>query len=218
MPGPRFEFQAEDVVMYRMLVGEPLTCEVLLRQDEAVQDRLAEQLALFLSQLHAIPREVVEQRAIGVSEAVRSLGEWSALFADVQRELFPYKTVPELAGQMVAVVRRWFPAVPIKLIGDETYSGLTLGLTCAKYHVTLIAPLRQGACLCAPAPARQPTQNGRPRIKGKRLPKLSQVLADPQTVWQRSNVKWYDGSTQAVEWCSGTALWYRAGQLPLPIR
>ncbi|HEX6479315.1 MAG TPA: transposase [Ktedonobacteraceae bacterium] len=129
-----------------------------------------------------------------------------------------HKTVPELAGQMVAAVRRWFPAVPIKLIGDETYSGLTLGLTCAKYHVTLIAPLRQGACLCAPAPARQPTQNGRPRIKGKRLPKLSQVLADPQTVWQRSNVKWYDGSTQAVEWCSGTALWYRAGQLPLPIR
>ncbi|HEX6479316.1 MAG TPA: phosphotransferase [Ktedonobacteraceae bacterium] len=90
MPGPRFEFQAEDVVMYRMLVGEPLTCEVLLRQDETVQDRLAEQLALFLSQLHAIPREVVEQRAIGVSEAVRSLGEWLALFVDVQRELFPF--------------------------------------------------------------------------------------------------------------------------------
>lgn len=43
-----------------------------------------------------------------------------------------HKTVPELAGQMVAVVRRWFPAVPIKLIGDGAYSGLTLGLTCAK--------------------------------------------------------------------------------------
>ena len=129
-----------------------------------------------------------------------------------------HKTVPELAGQMVAVVRRWFPVVPIKLIGDGTYSGLTLGLTCAKYQVTLIAPLRQDACLCAPAPARQPGQNGRPRIKGKRLPKLSQVLVDPQTVWQRSNITWYDGSTQVVEWCSGAALWYRAGQPPLPIR
>jgi len=29
-------------------------------------------------------------------------------------------------------------------------------LTCAKYHVTLNAPLRQDACLCAPAPQRQP--------------------------------------------------------------
>jgi hypothetical protein len=128
------------------------------------------------------------------------------------------KTVPELAGQMVAVVRRWFPAGPIKLIGDGASSGLTLGLTCAKYHVTLIAPLRQDACLCAPAPVRQAGQNGRPHIKGKRLPKLSQVLADPPTVWQRSNVAWYDGSTQAVEWCSGIALWYRAGQPLLPIR
>ena len=82
-----------------------------------------------------------------------------------------HKTVPELAGQLVALVRRWFPAVPIKLIGEGAYSGLTLGLTCANYHVTLIAPLRQDACLCAPAPLRQPGQNGRPRIKGKRLPK-----------------------------------------------
>jgi aminoglycoside 2''-phosphotransferase len=90
MPVPHFEYQAGDVVMYRMLVGEPLTREVLLRQDEVIQDRLAEQLALFLSQLHAIPREVVEQRAIGMSEAVRSLEDWSAMFADVQRELFPF--------------------------------------------------------------------------------------------------------------------------------
>ena len=129
-----------------------------------------------------------------------------------------HKTVPELAGQMVAVVRRWLPDVPIKLIGDGAYSGLTLGLTCAKYNVTLIAPLRPDACLCAPAPVRQPGQNGRPRIKGKRLPKLSQVLADPKTTWQRAKVKWYDGSPQPLEWCSGPALWYRAGQPPLPIR
>ncbi len=65
MPVPRFESQAEDVVIYRMLGGEPLTREGLLRQDEAVQDRLAEQLARFLSQWHAIAGEVVEQRAIG---------------------------------------------------------------------------------------------------------------------------------------------------------
>jgi len=126
--------------------------------------------------------------------------------------------MPELAGPMVAVVRRWLPTIPIKLIGDGAYGDLPLGLTCARYHVTLIAPLRQDACLCAPAPQRHPSQNGRPRIKGPRLPKLSQVLADPKTTWQRLTVKWYDGTTQIVEWCSGTALWYRAGQPPLPIR
>lgn len=107
---------------------------------------------------------------------------------------------------------------------DQTHRGWGLQwpdgwrLTCAKYDVTLIAPLRPDACLCAPAPARQAGQNGRPRIKGKRLPKLSRVLTDPNTTWQRSEVKWYDGSTPIMEWCSGTALWYRAGQPPLPIR
>jgi hypothetical protein len=50
------------------------------------------------------------------------------------------------------------------------------------------------------------------------LPKLSQVLSDPKMTWQRSEVKWYDGSTHIVQWCSDTALWYRAGQPPLPIR
>ncbi len=107
---------------------------------------------------------------------------------------------------------------------DQAYWGWGLQrangwrLTCAKYDVTLIAPLRPDACLCAPAPVRQPGQNGRPRIKGKRLPKLSQVLADPKTTWQQAKVKWCDGSTQPLEWCSGPALWYRAGQPPLPIR
>ncbi len=71
--------------------------------------------------------------------------------------------------------------------------------------------------MCAPAPERQPGQNGRPRIKGKRFAKLSQLLADPATSWQRSPVTWYDGSIQVVQWCSGTALWYRAGQSSLPI-
>jgi aminoglycoside 2''-phosphotransferase len=90
MPVPQYEYQAEDIVIYRMLTGEPLTREVIFRQDEAVQDVLAEQLALFLSQLHTIPRELVEQRAIGASEAVRSLEDWSVMFDDVQRELFPF--------------------------------------------------------------------------------------------------------------------------------
>jgi aminoglycoside 2''-phosphotransferase len=61
-----------------------------LRQDEALQDRLAEHLALFLSQLHAIPRELVERLAVGASEAERSLEDWAVMYDAVQRELFPF--------------------------------------------------------------------------------------------------------------------------------
>jgi aminoglycoside 2''-phosphotransferase len=90
MPVPHFEYQAQDVVMYRKMVGEPLTRERLLRQDEVRQDRTTEQLALFFSQMHAIPRELVEQHDIGMSEVERSLEDWSAMFAEIQRELFPF--------------------------------------------------------------------------------------------------------------------------------
>ncbi len=38
-----------------------------------------------------------------------------------------HKTVPELAGQMAVLVRRWFPNVTITLIGDGAYSSLTDG-------------------------------------------------------------------------------------------
>jgi aminoglycoside 2''-phosphotransferase len=87
---PHFEYRAEDVVIYRLIVGEPLAREVVLRQDEVVQDRLAEQLATFLSQLYAIPGEVVEQRGGGASVAERSLEDWVRMFQDVERELFPF--------------------------------------------------------------------------------------------------------------------------------
>ncbi len=59
---------------------------------------------------------------------------------------------------------------------------------------------------------------GRPRLVGQRLPQLDQVLFDPQTVWQKAWVTWYGQGQRRIEWCSGTALWYRGGQTPLPIR
>jgi len=59
---------------------------------------------------------------------------------------------------------------------------------------------------------------GRPRLVGQRLPQLDQVLVAPLTAWHKAWVKWYGQGKQQIEWCSGTALWYRGGQAPLPIR
>src|SRR5947207_5278548 len=53
-----------------------------------------------------------------------------------------HKTVGMWAHQMMSVVRRWLPDIPIKLIGDTAYSILELGLHCAAHQVTLIAPFR----------------------------------------------------------------------------
>ena len=51
------------------------------------------------------------------------------------------------------------------------------------------------------------------------LPSLQQVLADPRTLWRRLTfAHWYSETNRQVEITSGTAVWYRGGLPPLPIR
>jgi hypothetical protein len=130
----------------------------------------------------------------------------------------PHKTVAQIAAQMVIAVRRWLPDIAVKLVGDNAYSVVELGLCCVKHNVILIAPLRLDARLYAPAPTRKPHTNGRPRVKGEELPKLGEVLSDPKTEWQSVQVKWYDGTERSVEVASGAGVWYRIGLSVLPVR
>src|SRR5436853_2858444 len=129
-----------------------------------------------------------------------------------------HKTLARLAQQMVALVRRWLPTVPIKVIGDGAYSVIELGLTCAKLQASLIAPLQLDARLFAPPPSPKPHQLGRPPKVGKRLPNLSTVLNNPKTEWEMLTLNWYGGTQRKLEVTTGTALWYSTGTAPLPIR
>ncbi len=129
-----------------------------------------------------------------------------------------HKTVAERARQMILAVRRWLPHVEMTLVGDQSYSVVELGNACVKHGVRLVAPLRLDAALYEPAPPRVAGTNGRPRVKGNRLSKLSHVLTDEQTVWQRIRVRWYDSRMCELDVISGTAVWYRIGKPPLPIR
>jgi hypothetical protein len=75
------------------------------------------------------------------------------------------------------------------------------------------------AARSAPAPARRPGQNGRPRKKGARRPTLQQVLKDPQTQWTAVTVNnWYGGGERTVEVCTDTAVWYHSGRPPVAMR
>ena len=84
--------------------------------------------------------------------------------------------------------------------------------------VTCITRLRLDAGLDAPAPIRRPGQNGRPPVKGARLPTLQALLDQGDTSWNRTAVAWYDHTTRAVAITSQTALWYHTGQPPVPLR
>lgn len=129
-----------------------------------------------------------------------------------------HKTVPELARQMVLLVRRWLPNTPITLLGDGAYSVHELAVACQRRGIRLIAPLRCDARLYAPAPPYRKGQQGRPRLVGHRLPLLRDVLADPTTNWHQATISWYDQGQEEIEWCSGTGLWYRGYHTLLPLR
>jgi hypothetical protein len=129
-----------------------------------------------------------------------------------------HKTVAQVSGQMVQWARRVLPGRRIKLIGDGAYSVIELGLTCRASGVSLIAPLRLDARLFGPPPSVSGKRVGRPALVGQRLPNLEQVARQSSTLWQRSQVDWYDGRRKVLDWTSGIALWYSTGTAPLPIR
>ena len=84
--------------------------------------------------------------------------------------------------------------------------------------VTVITRLRLDAALYEPAPPRRPGRNGRPRVKGKRLPKLRELPDSPDTCWAEAPAAWYDGAARTVEFASQTALRRHSGKPPAPIR
>ena len=131
-----------------------------------------------------------------------------------------HKKLTDWARQMILQLRRWLPQRPLVLVGHSSYAVLDLLHCCQSLRepVTLIARLRLDAALYAPAPPRQPGQNGRPPLKGRRRPSLKTLLDHAEVTWDSVSVDWYDGTTRIVELTSQTAVWYRSGKPPVIIR
>ena len=131
-----------------------------------------------------------------------------------------HKKLTDWARQMILQLRRWLPQRPLVLVGDDSYAVLDLLHCCQSLAqpVTLIARLRLDAALYAPAPPRQPGQNGRPPLKGPRRPSLKALLDQANVTWASATVDWYDGTTRTVDLTSQTAVWYRSGKPPSSFR
>ncbi|MFH1909235.1 MAG: transposase [Chloroflexota bacterium] len=132
-----------------------------------------------------------------------------------------HKKLTDWARQMGIQVSRWLPKRKIVLVADSSYAALELldSLLTLPNPVYMVTQLRLDAALFEPAPERALETKGRPRKKGDKLPKLTEVLADPQTVWQTVTVaNWYGKGPTQVEITSGTAVWYHSGKPAVPIR
>lgn len=127
------------------------------------------------------------------------------------------KTLVDWARQAALQIRRWLPDRYIVLVADSAFAAIEF-LAAVRQHVCVVTRLRLDANLFAFPPPKHKGR-GRPAIKGKRLRKLSAVLKDPKVQWQRCRISlWYGRTNRLVEITSGTALWYRAGVAPVPIR
>jgi len=123
-----------------------------------------------------------------------------------------HKKLTDWARQALLLLRRWLPERALVVVADSGYAAIELLARGARRAnpIAIVTRLRLDAALYEPAPPRRPRQNGRPRVKGCRLPTLAARLADPATVWAPIVVAdWYGEGARTVEVASDT---------PVPIR
>jgi hypothetical protein len=131
-----------------------------------------------------------------------------------------HQSLTERAWQTIQLVKRWLPGRDLVLVTDSSFAALELLDQVQRLPKTsLITRLRLDAALYDPAPPRDATTKGRPRLKGKRCPTLEAVLADDNTEWKTLEVdQWYGEGPCKVEVATDTAVWYHAGKPPVAIR
>ena len=131
------------------------------------------------------------------------------------------KKLTDWGRQMLLQVRRWLADRALVVVADSGFATLSLlwRMQQLRRPVCMVVRSRLDAALYQPAPARRPGQNGRPRVKGARLPTPGQVLHDGATGWKQVTVRhWYGAERRRVDMVSGTAVWYHPGAIPVPVR
>lgn len=127
------------------------------------------------------------------------------------------KTLLDWARQAALQIHRWLPDRSIVLVADSAFAAIEF-LAKVRHHVCVVTRLRMDANLFN-FPPPKPKGRGRPPLKGKPHRKLSAILKDRRVSWQRCRISlWYGRTNRVVEFAAGTALWYRSGVEPVPIR
>ena len=127
------------------------------------------------------------------------------------------KTAIKYTEQVVMLIRKWLGNdVRVVLVGDGAFACYSLACICKKTKVKFVSRLRWDAALYD-FPKNE-SGRGRPKIKGKKLPKPEILLEDPTQIWLKGTVKWYGKIDKEVEYLSGKCLWLRTEKQSAPIR
>lgn len=106
LPVPESDSPQPGVMRQRKIVGQSLDRHTLLRQPVDVQERLVEEMAHFLFQIHRVPEDKLRSAGVGKSNASEGLSDAIAFYHDCERELFPH-----LKSYAVDVVREHFEPI-----------------------------------------------------------------------------------------------------------
>jgi len=129
-----------------------------------------------------------------------------------------HKTLLDWARQIILQVHRWLPDRRIVVVGDSAFAALEL-LHAVRSWACVVSRLRLDAALYDFPPRKKKGKRGRPASKGARLDGLNAILKSKAIRWKRHTVAlWYGQKNRTVEYATGTALWYRSGTPPVPIR
>jgi hypothetical protein len=129
-----------------------------------------------------------------------------------------HRKLTDRARQAILLIKKWLPQMNLIFVGDSSFAALDL-LNRVRDEVTVVSRLRLDAALYRKARAKKVGQIGRPRKKGKRLPTLQAVIANPKTKWKTVTIgNWYSEKTRKIEIVSGKCVWYHVGKEVVPMR
>jgi hypothetical protein len=127
-----------------------------------------------------------------------------------------HKTPARLLRQLCCVLLRWFRQRRFVLSGDGNYGSHEMARFASRRRgrLTLVSKFYPNAGLYEPPPPY--SGQGRPRVKGSKLPTPEQVVAAASRT--RLDVAWYGGGRRQVEIVSGTGRWYQSGEGLVTVR
>ena len=129
-----------------------------------------------------------------------------------------HKTPIDLMRQMLATLMHWFPQRKFVFCGDGGFASHELARFCRRHHrhITLISRFHPKANLYEAAPPRKTKRQGRPRVKGDRLPSPQETVKTASAA--KATVEWYGGEQRQVALIAGEGHWYKSGQGLVPVR
>lgn len=131
------------------------------------------------------------------------------------------KKLTDWARQLIIQLGRWVQSLPNKiyLVADNSYATYDLLDLAPKQGVEMIVRMKINARLFHPPKPQLPGKRGRKPIVGKRQLSLSKRINDKRIKWTTACFdNWYGRKKKQMEFCSHTALWYKGGHTPVPMR